>query len=272
MALHQPLLLYVVGFGRCRWSSDFRDFTASLSSPHILCCPSCGHDGLPSVGSMAVRARQRASAAHCENSIAGRLPKYPRRPRLQKPLLILDLDETLLHASEKDLSSECDFTFDRFWVYRRPFLEEFLVEASLHYDLAVWSSASDDYVEELVNSVVRPLVPLNFSWGRSHGTYRRDFDTDEYFYAKDLYKVRRRGYQLSRVLIVDDAPRKVAKNYGNAIYVDEFEGDPGDTTLRDLAPYLTQLASEPEFRRIEKRWWRTGASLQTSGSRGWRSK
>lgn len=108
-------------------------------------------------------------------------------PMMRKPLLILDLDETLLHASETELSLECDFMFDRFWVYRRPFLEEFLVESSLHYDLAVWSSASDDYVEELVNTVVRPIVQLVFSWGRSRGTYRRDFDTDEYFYAKDLY-------------------------------------------------------------------------------------
>ena len=179
---------------------------------------------------------------------------------MSKPLLILDLDETLLHASKVELTHECDFTFESYWVYRRPFVEEFLVDLSEYYQLAIWSSASDDYVEALVDVVVRPVVPLVFSWGRSRGTYRRDIDTDGYFYAKDLYKVKRRGYVLAQVLIVDDTPQKVAKNYGNAIYVDEFEGDPSDTTLRDLAPYLVKLSSETEFRRIEKRWWRTGRS------------
>tara|TARA_R110002096_G_scaffold436061_2_gene666656 strand:+ start:7399 stop:7608 length:210 start_codon:yes stop_codon:yes gene_type:complete len=66
-------------------------------------------------------------------------------------------------------------------------------------------------------------------------------------------KPKRKGFDLAQVLIVDDDPRKVAKNYGNAIYVDEFEGDLADTTLDELAPYLKQLAGEPEFRGIEKR-------------------
>lgn len=80
--------------------------------------------------------------------------------------------------------------------------------------------------------------------------------------------MRRKGFEFSQVLIVDDSPNKVAKNYGNAIYVDEFEGDPNDTTLKDLAPYLTPLSTEPNFRRIEKRWWRSGGA--PSRNPGWR--
>jgi len=171
-----------------------------------------------------------------------------------KPLLILDLDETLLHASDEPLEQMEDLRVDKYWVYIRPGLNEFLLHCSRYFQMAVWSSASDDYVEELVEAVVAPVVPLEFVWARSRGTFRRDLVFDEYFYAKDLYKVKRRGYDLSRVLIVDDDPQKVAKNYGNAVYITKFVGGP-DSMLSHLAPYLATLSTKPDFRRIEKRRW-----------------
>lgn len=51
---------------------------------------------------------------------------------------------------------------------------------------------------------------------------------NKYEYAKRLKKVQRRGYNLRRVLIVDDTPEKVLHNYGNAIYATPFLGDPAD--------------------------------------------
>jgi RNA polymerase II subunit A small phosphatase-like protein len=36
-------------------------------------------------------------------------------------LLILDLDETLIHAIEKELQFSADFTIDKFFVYKRPY-------------------------------------------------------------------------------------------------------------------------------------------------------
>ncbi|MBL4635251.1 MAG: HAD family hydrolase [Kofleriaceae bacterium] len=174
---------------------------------------------------------------------------------MPKPLLILDLDETLLHASEEPLEHIEDLRVDRYWVYIRPGLTDFLLSCSQYFQLSVWSSARDDYVAELIEAVVAPVVPLEFVWARSRGTFRRDLVFDEYFYAKDLYKVKRRGYDLSQVLIVDDDPRKVAKNYGNAVYIPKFKGEPDDI-LSHLAPYLATLSSKPDFRRIEKRRWR----------------
>ena len=126
---------------------------------------------------------------------------------MPKPLLILDLDETLLHASEEPLERIEDLRVDRYWVYIRPGLTDCLLSCSQYFQLSVWSSASDDYVAELVEAVVAPVVPLEFVWARSRGTFRRDLVFDEYFYAKDLYKVKRRGYDLSQVLIVDDDPQ-----------------------------------------------------------------
>ncbi len=46
-----------------------------------------------------------------------------------KALLILDLDETLIHSSSKELGRQCDFRVFDFHVYKRPHLEHFLQEA-----------------------------------------------------------------------------------------------------------------------------------------------
>ena len=43
-------------------------------------------------------------------------------------------------------------------------------------------------------------------------------------YLKPLKKVKRMGWRLERMLIVDDTPEKCLRNYGNAIHPLPFEG------------------------------------------------
>lgn len=63
-----------------------------------------------------------------------------------KILLILDLDETLIHASRKVLDRKADFEVFDYHIYKRPFLDEFLQKVKSNFMLAIWSSASDEYV------------------------------------------------------------------------------------------------------------------------------
>ena len=46
----------------------------------------------------------------------------------EKILLILDVDETLIHATEKELNQKVDFKIFDYNIYKRPFLDEFLKE------------------------------------------------------------------------------------------------------------------------------------------------
>lgn len=142
-------------------------------------------------------------------------------------LLILDLDETLIYASGTPLERPADFAVGGYHVYRRPNLDRFLARCARHFELAVWSSASDDYVRAVVAGIFPPDIPLRFVWGRSRATLRRGAlgdggglldPWDHQHYLKPLAKVRRAGWRLERVLIVDDSPAKCARNYGNAIY------------------------------------------------------
>ncbi len=122
--------------------------------------------------------------------------------------------------------------------------------------LAVWSSSSPDYVAAMAGALIPADVTLEFQWSRSRCVHRYHAERQEAYWVKDLKKVKRRGEDLRRVLIVDDSPEKLQRNYGNAVYVRPFEGDPTDRELEQLAPYLLSLADCGDFRRIEKRGWR----------------
>ncbi|PSL23002.1 NIF family HAD-type phosphatase [Chitinophaga ginsengisoli] len=54
-------------------------------------------------------------------------------------LLLLDLDETLIHAVTTPLGVAVDFQFDLFHIYKRPGLDQFLINISQHFTLGVWS-------------------------------------------------------------------------------------------------------------------------------------
>jgi len=186
----------------------------------------------------------------------------------QKPLLILDLDETLIHATATKVRDDFDFQIYQYFVYQRPGLAEFLAQCAVHFQLAVWSSASDDYVRAVVGQIFPAGLTPVFIWGRSRCTRFRLPELDEYGFlsfdyasgyefAKRLKKVRRHGFDLKKTLIVDDTPEKVSQNYGNAIYIKPYLAGPDDTELAHLAPYLLSLKDAANVRTIEKRHWRT---------------
>jgi carboxy-terminal domain RNA polymerase II polypeptide A small phosphatase len=58
-----------------------------------------------------------------------------------KALLVLDLDETLVHATESPLAFEPQHEVPPYFLYRRPGLREFLLHVSGLFRLAVWTSS-----------------------------------------------------------------------------------------------------------------------------------
>ncbi|WP_291722016.1 HAD family hydrolase [Bernardetia sp.] len=185
-----------------------------------------------------------------------------------KTLLILDIDETLIHATPKKLEKPFDFTVFNYFVYERPYLKEFFKKIKDHFLLALWSSANDEYVEEIVKKIVPKNIKLEFVWARSRCSFRRNFQaiyddyqnygnySSHYHFVKPLKKLKKKGYKLERILIVDDTPHKSKDNYGNAIYPTPFEGKDDDELLL-LANYLLTLKNKTNVRKIEKRGWQS---------------
>lgn len=176
---------------------------------------------------------------------------------MEEKLLILDLDETLIYGTEEKLDRDADFIIQGIYVYKRPYLDDFLKEMNQYYELAIWSSGSKEYVETIVDRIIPEGIVLRFVWSRERCTLKRDIELDQYFFLKNLKKVKKLGFELEKILIVDNTPSKVSLNYGNAIYPLDYEGDESDQELLYLSQYLKRLKDVENFRKIEKRDWQS---------------
>jgi len=175
-------------------------------------------------------------------------------------LLVLDLDETLIYATDLPLTNrEADFRIGRWYVYKRPSVDSFLEGCHARFArVAVWTSASATYAA----AVVAHLFPergewLTFVWSGERCTERYDHETGESVSCKDMGKLRRRlRVDLATVIAVDDSPEKHRRGYGNLVRVRPFFGDPADDELPALLAYLDHLRHAPNVRAVEKRNWR----------------
>lgn len=178
-------------------------------------------------------------------------------PEKSNKLLLLDLDETLIHATPAPLAIAADFQFNLFHIHKRPGLDQFLINISRHFTLGVWSSAGNEYVEEIVKTITPSSIEWFLVWSKNRCTMKRDYVLDTYYFEKKLDKVKNKGFSLEQIIIVDDSPEKSRSNYGNAVYIDPFTGDPNDNELAYLYDYLLTLKDAGNIRAIEKRGWRS---------------
>jgi Dullard-like phosphatase family protein len=172
-------------------------------------------------------------------------------------LLVLDLDETLVFATQEQLAVPVSAKVGKYFVYDRPYVREFLAFCLKEFRVGVWTSSTEAYAGEIVEHLFGNESNLEFVWARSRCTLNFDHDERTHLHVKNLKKVKKIGFSLEEILVVDDTPQKWARQYGNLVRVSEFEGDSNDTELLDLIPYLEYLKSVPNVREVEKRGWRS---------------
>jgi RNA polymerase II subunit A small phosphatase-like protein len=178
---------------------------------------------------------------------------------MNRNLLILDLDETLIFGIEEPRDRPPDFRAGHYYIYRRPGVGDFLAICDSLFELAVWSSSSADYAGTVTENIFPPGVRPSFVWSRDRCTLRVEPEYREEIWLKDLKKIKRKGYDLDRVIMVDDSPEKLMRNYGNLVVVRPYFGDIEDNELELLGEYLRGLATVENVREIDKRNWRWGA-------------
>jgi TFIIF-interacting CTD phosphatase-like protein len=172
-------------------------------------------------------------------------------------LLLLDLDETLIHASSSAQTGH--FRVGNHHVLERPHVGRFLQFAFQHFTtVAVWTAASRGYAESVLHHLLGQdfASRLAFVWCYERCRRGIDFDTGCWSTEKPLRKVRRRGYDLAKVLFVEDTPANLRRSYGNLVPVRPFVGDPADDELLCLESFLLELGALDDVRRHEKRNWR----------------
>lgn len=175
-----------------------------------------------------------------------------------KQLLVLDLDETLVYATERPLDRAPDFVIeDKYYVYRRPHLAAFLGYAFGHFGVGIWTSASADYATAVVASTVLPVGVPEFVWDIRRCTRRFKPELQRDYWIKDLRKLRQLGYALERTLMIDDSAEMLERNYGNLIRVSQYTGEPDDKELHWLMLYLPTILAVDNVRTLDKRAWRS---------------
>ncbi len=176
---------------------------------------------------------------------------------MTRHLLILDIDETLIHASETELDHAADFRLLAYHAYRRPGLESLLEAAFAAFEVGIWTSSGREYAAAALPEICGTrLDELAFVMTADSCTRRYDPELGEYYWVKDLKKIKRLGYSLDRVIMLDNTPKKLERNYGNLVRIDDFTGNAQDEELARVLPFLLWLAEQPNVRSIEKRGWR----------------
>ena len=178
------------------------------------------------------------------------IPKYNK-------LLILDIDETLIHSSEKQLDRIPDFRLDKYFVYIRPGLKEFISNCSKLFNLAIWTASSSEYAIEVIKNIFPDDLRLEFIFTGERCLLKRNLDLDVIEIFKPLKKVKRKGYSLNNILIVDDTAKTFKYNYGNGILIKEYLGESNDNELSLLLKYLEIIGAEENVRVIDKRRWKS---------------
>lgn len=177
----------------------------------------------------------------------------------QRPLIILDLDETLLHSTvSMSRVPNPDFKIDTLRVKIRPHTMDLLKVCHDHFDVGVWTSSAWEYAEAILKHVFpRPYAEaVKFLWSREHCVREYDEVLKEELWAKHLSRIENEvGYSQDSVWLIDDSPEKFRGTPGKIFRVKPFFGDENDIELLELAGYLGRLGASgpPEQQKYGRR-------------------
>jgi RNA polymerase II subunit A small phosphatase-like protein len=158
-------------------------------------------------------------------------------------LVVFDLDETLVHATQELLNHAHGFEVPPYFVYVRPFATELIHFCAQRFDIAVWSSSSEKYVEAVTANLFGASYPTTFSWAVNRCVQKVDPRTNGYVYIKDLRKAQKHGYTVDEILMIDDSPEKLQRQPRRHLHIAPYTGDPGDRELLSVIDKLGELCA-----------------------------
>jgi len=148
----------------------------------------------------------------------------------KKYSLILDLDETLIHFKvNADDDSEGMLQI-------RPGVIPFLDKVGAYYELIVFTAATQDYGDLLIDAIEENNVYFEHRFYRQHTIIiGNDF-------VKDLNRI---GRPLDKIIIVDNMPQNFRLQKENGINIKAFWGeDVNDNALEELGIILVNIAKD----------------------------
>ncbi|CAB3404919.1 unnamed protein product [Caenorhabditis bovis] len=209
---------------------------------------------------------RKTTRAYCKYQVVTYQSNIPMSPltahrllSMKKKILVLDLDETLIHSHHDGVlrpmvkpGTPPDFTIrvviDRhpvkFSVHERPHVNLFLTVVSQWYELVVFTASMEVYGSNVADKLDKGRGILKRRYFRQHCTM------DVGGYTKDLSAIHP---DLSSICILDNSPGAYRKFPHNAIPIPSWFSDPNDTCLLNLLPFLDALRFTSDVRSILSR-------------------
>lgn len=173
----------------------------------------------------------------------------------KKKTLVLDLDETLIHADinlsckNHDALIEIKFLEEEWTqvpVFLRPGLRKFLQFAAVNFEVVCFTSSREEYADAVIDYIE--------SRGKyfSHRLYRNScLLFNQTIYIKDISIFKNR--HLKDVVIVDNSLISFANQISNGILVPSFYHDKNDNILEHLTEYLSStILQSDDVRKVNK--------------------
>ncbi|KAJ7976043.1 NLI interacting factor-like phosphatase [Quillaja saponaria] len=156
----------------------------------------------------------------------------------KKKLLVLSLGGLLCHRVYR--YKKCDIPkfrhpdarYGSYLVYKRPYCEEFLKFCLQKFEVGIWSSAREWYLNNALDCITKGLrSKLLFAWDQDQCTdsgFKTLEKKDKPIFLKELNKIWkiRKQYSSSNTLLIDDEPYKALLNPPfTAIFTSEYSVD-----------------------------------------------
>lgn len=161
-----------------------------------------------------------------------------------KILLILDLDETLIHSdlnlkwSVHDHYINCkDETIIP--VNLRPFLFEFLDFCSEHFEMIIFTASCSEYADPIIDHIEKDKSYFKYRFYREHCLNYGNL------FLKDLSIF---GKPLSKTVIVDNNLLSFSHYLANGVLVSSFTNESDDMDLCSLVEYFKTIVGTNDVR------------------------
>nr|XP_020820035.1 CTD small phosphatase-like protein isoform X2 [Phascolarctos cinereus] len=206
-------------------------------------CPLSSEGGPRDYNKEGMLARQAGAAGLPLQPSAKYLLPELKVPDYGKKCMVIDLDETLVHSSFKPISNadfivpvEIDGTIHQVYVLKRPHVDEFLQRMGQLFECVLFTASLAKYAD--------PVADLLDRWGVFRARlFRESCVFHRGNYVKDLSQL---GRELSKVIIIDNSPASYIFHPENAVPVQSWFDDMGDTELLDLIPFFEGLSREED--------------------------
>ena len=175
--------------------------------------------------------------------------KFPQNSKIikevinsNKKLILLDLDETLIHA-EYPIKSEninkydtiirfkSENEYEELGVYLRTGVRQFLSFLSYHFNVAIFTASEKDYADAIIRYLDPNKTIFKFSLYRTHC-----INVNDLICIKDLRIIN--NIDMTKTVLIDNNIYSFSAQLNNGILINSFYDNKNDFELFNVLSYL----------------------------------